>query len=194
MKRITGLLLALLLSCGALWAREDARELFTRANQAYEAGQYDGAVALYDSLVALGYGSLELWFNKGNSHYRLGETGPAILCWRRAEALAPFDRDVQKNLEIAGRLLEDDLGESVRLPLWNWIDRLLEAIPRDLSALALLAVLALWSALACLRILGRLGDRGPVPGLPSGPAARPAWPCCCCWPCRYATTKAAGNW
>lgn len=164
---------------GLLWlatlARADqaALERFDRANRAYEAGDFRTAVALYDSLAGAGFGGLELWYNKGNSHYRLGETGPAILCWRRAEAVAPFDRDVQKNLEIAARLVQDDLGEAVRLPLWDHLDRLLEAVPRNLTALLLLGAVALWSGLTCLRILGRFEGRAVLPvfqGLSGGTA------------------------
>ncbi|MCA9783104.1 MAG: hypothetical protein H6678_13315 [Candidatus Delongbacteria bacterium] len=145
--------------------QSQARELFLQSNQAYEAGDWGAAVAGYDSLARAGFDGLELWYNLGNSHFRLGETGLAILSWRRAEAISPFDRDVQKNLEIASHLLSDDLGQTVRLPIWDWLDRVLESLPRDGTAVALLVLLALWSGLRCLRILERLAPGATVRSL-----------------------------
>lgn len=71
------------------------------ANQVYEAGQFEQAAQVYQQLVAQGYEDSVLFYNLGNSYYKQGDHGRAILNYRRAQQLAPRDPDIEANLALA---------------------------------------------------------------------------------------------
>jgi tetratricopeptide (TPR) repeat protein len=150
------LLLVALLCTGVAQAEPDpvaARERFALAAAAYEAGEYASALAGWQALVDEGWSGLELHYNLGNACWRAGQVGPAILAWERAARLAPLDRDVQKNLEIARALLPDRFEPDLRLPLWDAVDRGLQSLPRAGLAWAALLFAAATAAWISLRAL-----------------------------------------
>ena len=62
----------------------------------------DGFSALVDAGVENGH----LYYNLANAQLRLGETGPAIVNYRRALRLMPGDENVRRNLQFARNLCE----------------------------------------------------------------------------------------
>jgi hypothetical protein len=99
-------------------AREaDPRELFARANRLYEAGDYKDALGAYEALVKKGYGGGNLYYNLGNTYFKLDDKGRAILFYEKALKLKPRDQDVASNLEYALSLIEDRIEPRPR----SWI-------------------------------------------------------------------------
>jgi tetratricopeptide (TPR) repeat protein len=80
---------------------EDAAANFDAANRLYEEGKFAEAAAAYGRLIDSGAASASVYFNRGNAFFRLGQTGRAIVCYRQAEQLAPRDRELRANLQIA---------------------------------------------------------------------------------------------
>ena len=76
----------------------DAPPAFREAAVLYDQGQFDQAIARYESLLTVGMRSANLYFNLGNAHFKAGHLGRAILNYERAHQLAPLDRDVDGNL------------------------------------------------------------------------------------------------
>lgn len=97
-----------------------AHEQFQRANNSYEAGKFDEALAAYDRLVQTDGSSPALAYNLGNTHYRLGHTGLAILWYERARRLAPRDEEIRFNLSLAVSGLRDREGQ-----IWETLERIL---------------------------------------------------------------------
>jgi tetratricopeptide (TPR) repeat protein len=130
-------------------------DLFSRGNAAYEAGNYQQAVALYDSAIA-GATSAELFFNRGNAHFKLGEIGRAIADYNRAYVLRPHDRDIRHNLAFA-RQYRPDKSTTIENPLL----RMLAAFLRmpDAGSARLLAGLFFLLALGSLALLFIRGQR-----------------------------------
>jgi tetratricopeptide (TPR) repeat protein len=127
-------------------AGDDNRD-FLAASQAYEAGDWGRAVALYEELMARAGVSAPLCYNLGNSCAQNGQTGKAVLQYERALLLAAGDADSRHNL----RKLRQDKGldqEEVPLPLQA--ATLLSLNQWTLLAALFLAALALWH-LATLR-------------------------------------------
>ena len=81
-------------------------ELLSRGNQAYEAGRYQAAVALYDSALVSAYRA-DLYYNRGNAHFKLGQIGKATADYLRAHAIKPWDRDIRYNLAFARQFRPD---------------------------------------------------------------------------------------
>ena len=84
-------------------AAADALPAFREAAVPYDQGQFDQAVARYESLLAAGTRSANLYFNLGNAHFKAGHLGRAILNYERARRLEPRDQDVDGNLSFVAK-------------------------------------------------------------------------------------------
>lgn len=133
----------------------DAQQVFQEANQAYTAGNFSLAVEKYEAILKENAFSKELYYNLGNSYFRLNQIGKAVLNFERALRLAPSDRDIQHNLDFArGRIIEDiePISQFFLLSWWN-------ALRDNLSAdsWSFLTLLLLWLGIAgvIVWLLGR---------------------------------------
>lgn len=105
-----------------------------RAARAYEVGRLADALTEYETLVRSHPADPALSYNLGNTYWRLGQRGKAILWYERARRLAPRDGDTRFNLALARSSLTDEE------PGWGEaFDRILT--PREL---AWVSVLLLW--------------------------------------------------
>lgn len=90
---------------------QSADELFTQANEKYKSEQYEEAIKLYDQIESLGVVSSELYYNLGNSYYKLNKVAPSIYNYEKALLLDPLNEDAQNNLVFAKRLTIDNIEE-----------------------------------------------------------------------------------
>jgi tetratricopeptide (TPR) repeat protein len=74
---------------------------FAEANQRFQEGDFAGAASAYEQILAVEGPRANVYYNLGNSHFRLGKFGPAILAYERARVLTPRDRDLRTNLARA---------------------------------------------------------------------------------------------
>ncbi len=79
---------------------------FEQANQSYRDGKFKEAAAGFEALKAKYPGEAAFPYNLGNSLFRTGEIGPALLAYERALRLSPRDKDIRANLEHVRGLLE----------------------------------------------------------------------------------------
>ncbi|MDB2520687.1 tetratricopeptide repeat protein [Flavobacteriaceae bacterium] len=90
---------------GALGQEKDIT--FDNANAAYNAGQFEKAVMLYKQILESGQHSAELYFNLGNSYYRLNQVGESIFYFEKAKQLEPTDEDINVNIAFAQNMAID---------------------------------------------------------------------------------------
>lgn len=76
------------------------------ANQLYMAGNYEDAQRIYEQLIAQGVEDSAVYYNLGNTYYRQGDLGRAILNFQRAAQLNPRDPDIRANLELAREMAD----------------------------------------------------------------------------------------
>lgn len=95
--------------------------LWSRANAAYSNGNYRQAVDLYDALLAEGVHSGKLYYNLGNSWFKQGRMGKAILNYNRALLLDPTDEDTQYNLAMANARIVDKIDTVPEFFLKSWL-------------------------------------------------------------------------
>lgn len=105
MKKI---LFLLLLSISTLQA-QSVDSLFLEANNLYKSEQYKKATELYLNIEKEGLVSSELYYNLGNSYYKLNKVGPSIYYYKKALTLDPKNEDIQNNLIFAQRLALDNI-------------------------------------------------------------------------------------
>ncbi len=98
-------------------------EAMQMANQAYQAGQYGRAVTAYQAIVDAGLQHSSLYYNLGNAYFKQEDWGRAILNYRRAQSLAPRDKDIATNLAIARAHTADQLAEKQTglIPYLAWL-------------------------------------------------------------------------
>jgi len=99
MKRIYLLLMLMTFSVPA-FADDALVALYEQGNDAYNRGEFQKAISLYEQALATGVRNSNLYYNLGNAYYRAGDTGRASLNWHRAERLNPRDPDVRANVEL----------------------------------------------------------------------------------------------
>ena len=101
-------------------AVELVREDPTRAETLYHQ-----AAADFETLIAAGLRNPALEYNLGNTYFRLGNLGRAILHYRRAKLLAPGDNAIEANLAYARNRVEPFIDPSgtqklvTRLMFWT---------------------------------------------------------------------------
>ncbi|MCD4679268.1 MAG: TonB-dependent receptor [Bacteroidales bacterium] len=81
------------------------------ANKAYSEGQYADAIELYEQLINNGLESPELYYNLGNSYFKINDLPSAILYYEKAIKLDPGDEDVIFNLKVANSMIPDKIEE-----------------------------------------------------------------------------------
>lgn len=86
------------------------QQLMQQGNDAYAKGDFAAAADAYNAVLDAGFRSADLYYNLGNSYYRLEEFGMAILNYERALALKPNFRDARQNLELANSKTEDEIA------------------------------------------------------------------------------------
>lgn len=99
--------------------RSDAGYIFYRANTLYEKGSYDEAISEYSRLLELGLESGSLHYNLGNSYFKKGELGKALLSYERAKRLVPRDSDLKSNYAFAKSRIRANISEMPD----SWADR-----------------------------------------------------------------------
>ena len=125
---------------------------FESANASYIAGDFKTAITTYEALLSEGNISKELHYNMGNAYYQDSQLGPAILHFEKALKLAPSDKNVKGNLDIAKSEVELEVLEVppfFMLRFWSGLHGLFSStvwvVIQILLVIALLYALYLWS-------------------------------------------------
>ncbi|MBS3739093.1 tetratricopeptide repeat protein [Mesohalobacter halotolerans] len=87
--------------------------IFNQANDAYADTNYKEAKRLYQNILKDGQASSELYFNLGNTYYKLEDLANSIYYYEKALKLNPEDKSIQNNLAFAERMRLDQFE---RLP------------------------------------------------------------------------------
>lgn len=129
----------------AVKAAGDFKADFEQANQLYDHGKFSDAEKLYDSIVANRHYSPELFYNFGNTEFRLEKYGLAVLNYERALALSPNHPEIKANLAY----VRDQSGAKVA-PV-DWRDRIVADL--DINVYSWIAVGAAWVAIFSLAVI-----------------------------------------
>lgn len=120
---------------------------FAQANSLYQKGEYEKAKEIYEKLVGRGIRDERLFFNLGNTYYRLNKFHRAILNYERAKILAPFDEDINFNLQIANLRVVDKFEPIPKFFLTQWWENLRDSFNSNQWAIA--SIVSIWlSAIA----------------------------------------------
>jgi tetratricopeptide (TPR) repeat protein len=110
-------------------AQNDA--LFEQANQAYNEGKYDKAVENYLGILEKGEHSAALYYNLGNSYYKLNKIAPSIYYYEKALLLTPNDAEIKNNLTYAQNMTLDAIDTMPEMGLSKFYRDLTEMLSFD---------------------------------------------------------------
>ncbi len=102
-----------------------------KANKAYGNGSFTEAVDLYKRVITLGYESPELYYNLGNSFFKLNEYASAILWYERAKRIDPGNEDIDFNLKVANNKIADQIEPLPEIFYKRWFRSLINIFPSD---------------------------------------------------------------
>lgn len=88
---------------------------FDQGNALYKKGDYKGAAAQYEGILKEGKESAEVYFNLGNTYYKLNQVAPAVFYYEKALLLDPGNKDAQINLGFAQKMTIDDIKATPRV-------------------------------------------------------------------------------
>ena len=146
MKKIGFLILALMVSVAGM--AQDADNRFKEANDAYNEGNFEQALTGYNTIEAEGLESAALYYNMGNTYYKMKDFPHAILYYEKALKLDPSDEDIRVNLEIANLAVVDKINPIPQSFLARWRNILRSSFSADGWAWLSVAFFAL--LLTCL--------------------------------------------
>lgn len=118
MKKIFLLLLTLLFSV-SLYSQENA---IKEAETAYMQEDFSKSAELYENILQTYGASAEIYYNLGNTYFKLGNVASAILNYERALLLDPGDGDIRFNLNVAKEKTTDRIEPIGHFFLIKWFD------------------------------------------------------------------------
>lgn len=101
----------------------EAQRMFETANDFYSKEAYDSAANYYEKIITSGTINSTVYYNLGNSYYRLKKPGLARLYYEKALKLSPSDKDIETNIKFISANIVDRVPEPDRdfleTLLWN---------------------------------------------------------------------------
>jgi tetratricopeptide (TPR) repeat protein len=114
----------LVLSCLTTPRTASADDLWTTATRAYQQGRYEEAKVNYIQLVQRHHYSPDLFYNLGNTWFKLGDNGRAVLNYYRALALKPTFEEADVNLRGVLKAVDNPIAPTLRLQVATYADYL----------------------------------------------------------------------
>lgn len=116
-----------------------ADSLYINANECYQEGKYEEAQDIYLEIINKGLYSSEVYYNLGNTYFRLNQAGKARLYYEKALILSPRDQAIQTNLALTIAQLQDKFETVPVFFLRKWIIALRKSLlPNTWSLLSLI--------------------------------------------------------
>lgn len=101
--------ITLLLSSSLLSMAQTPKQLLEKGNTFYSEAVYDSALISYHAVLDKGYVSDALYYNLGNTYFKLKDIPSAILFYEKSLKINPSDEDVKNNLQIANSMIVDKI-------------------------------------------------------------------------------------
>jgi tetratricopeptide (TPR) repeat protein len=130
-------------------------EFYQEGNRQYQEGDFENALTSYLRLVEAGFESGKVYYNIGNTYFKLGDVAQSILYYERARRLLPGDEDVQANLDLARSLTVDEIEPLPRFWLFSAVEWWVDLLPRTLLIAVVAASYLVGTSIVLLLILKR---------------------------------------
>ena len=131
----------------------------TEGDSAYIKEDYAAAIQIYEALLKDGEAA-DVYYNLGNSYYKVGEIAKSILNYERALLLQPGNSDIRANLEVARAKTIDKVEPTPEIFFVSWTKSLINSMSVDAWAKwgivsFILFIVALYFFIFSKQILGK---------------------------------------
>jgi len=160
--KIRAFTLICLLLCLSCAADDKAGVYWQKGNQFYSQKAYDSAAACFELIAAQKPVNAVLYYNLGNTYYRLNRIGPAVLNYERCLNIDPQFRDAKENLLLTETRISNHIqtvSDIFFIKWWNSLTHPVKAAAWSVSALVVFV-------LACVILLIRKINKTQTKFLP----------------------------
>lgn len=134
-------------SATSSFAAQAPEDLWKQANEAFAAGQWEDALKSYQAIEEQDLQSDALYYNMGDTYFKMGDMPHAILYLERAVKLNPSNQDARHNLEIASQMTLDKIDKVPEFVLMTWFKGIRQSLSADGWAVLTLILAAVTAAL-----------------------------------------------
>ena len=127
---------------------QNPEDLFKQANQLYNESAYDSAATVYEDIINKGYSSAELYYNLGNTYYKLRNYPLAIFYYEKSLKLDPQNEDTKHNIDIAKMFITDKIEDIPDIFLKKWWHNLSNSF--SLNTWAIITIIIFSILLLCI--------------------------------------------
>ena len=139
---------------------DQAKDMFNKANQLYQDGQFDAAIEKYEAILAANFESGELYYNLANAYYKIGNIGKARLNYERSLLWLEGDEAVTQNLELLKMRLVDQIEAPPSLFIIDWWNSLLKLF--NTNTLGIIVLVLFWIVLISAALFLYYRKRGRI--------------------------------
>lgn len=155
MNRIFFTLTVLILQAITCRAADSNMASWEKAKTFYKAKTYDSAAIYFEKIAAQKPGNAEVYYNLGNTYYRLNKIGPAVLNYERALHLDPEMQVAKDNLTLTQNRITNNITQVNDIFFMNWWKEITAAKMATMWAMVSFGVFALFILLLFIRFLPR---------------------------------------
>lgn len=148
-KKIAILFFAYLMIFSTVFSIQVDKE-FQEANLLYKNKKYKDAVEKYENILNSDYSSAEIFYNLGNSYFKLQKIPDAILNYERAKILSPNDEDINFNLKIANLKIVDKIKPIPKIFFVQWYESVRNLFSSE--TWAIIFIISIWLSFGFLTI------------------------------------------
>jgi hypothetical protein len=126
MKKIVFVTAVLLMGAMDGFAGSDVNFLWSKGNEFYAQKQYDSAAYYFEQIAAMKPQNAEVYYNLGNTYYRLNRVGPSVLNFERALYIKPGYKEAKDNLQLAQSRISNRIhtaGDIFFIEWWQALTR-----------------------------------------------------------------------
>jgi len=123
---------------------QDIDSLYAKGNQLYSDGNFEEAVQIWEELTESDYESAAIYYNLGNAYFKSNKIAPAILNYERAKILAPHNKDINYNLELARTYVVDKIVELPEVFYLKWYKDIVQRFSSNTWAIITLIVFVIF--------------------------------------------------
>lgn len=156
-------LLTILFCCLAFGAWADNNEdLWQQANHLYTQQHYDSAAQLYEQLAKNGHTNAELYYNLGNTYYKLNDISHAVLNYERSLRIDPNYQLAEDNLALTQSRIANRIQPIKEIFFLRWWNNITQGCNATIWSIIALIIFIATIALYSLRRLGKLNEHFPT--------------------------------
>lgn len=120
MRKLFAIIITLLTGLGQAHAVPAHGDVWQKGNAFYQQKQYDSAAFYYEQLAAQKPRNADIYYNLGNTYYRLNKVALAVLNYERALKIAPDNKQAKDNLMLAQERISNRIHGSEPIFFIRW--------------------------------------------------------------------------